>query len=150
MCLRIKERKQQTATHPITAYKIVVQIDNDFYTPYTYTPILPETLQGLVPFEAKGKAHVIKDGFVFMVSKGTIHTHANASEAFYMADFHNRYSGVNEHHIVYECEIPKGVKYYKGKCESGYNEYASKQIRFIKRLHSPYEPKPIQTELDLR
>lgn len=146
MCLRIKERKQKTATHPITVYKIVVQIDNDYYTPYTYTPILSETLQGLVPFEAKGKAHVIKDGFAFKVSKGTIHTHTNASEAFYLADYHNRQS--NEHHIVYECEIPKGTKYYEGKGESNFNEYASKQIRFIKRLHSPYEPKPIQTELE--
>jgi hypothetical protein len=148
MCLRIKERKQQTATHPITVYKIVIQFDNDFYTPYTYTPILPETLQGLVPFEAKGKAHVIKDAFSFKVSKGTIHAHANASEAFYIADFLNRKS--IGHHIVYECEIPKGVKYYKGKGESDYNEYASKQIRFVKRLQSPYEPKPKQTELDLR
>lgn len=148
MCLRIKERKQQTATHPITVYKIVIQIDNDYYTPYTYTPILPETLQGLVLFEAKGKAHVIKDAFSFMVSKGTIHTHANASEAFYVADFLNRKS--SEHHIVYECEIPKGTKYYTGKGEGGFHEYATKQIRFIKRLRSPYEPKPTQTELDLR
>ena len=148
MCLKIKKRKQQTASHPITVYKIVIQIDNDYYTPYTYTPILPEALQGLVPFEAKGKAHVIKDGLAFMVSKGTIHTHANASEAFYIADFLNRKS--SEHHIVYECEIPKGVKYYKGKGESDFNEYASKQIRFVKRLQSPYEPKPKQTELELR
>ena len=148
MCLRIKERKQQTATHPIAAYKIVIQIDNDYYTPYTYTPILPETLQGLVPFEAKGKAHVIKDGLTFMVSKGTIHTHAIASEAFYIADFQSRLSG--EHHIVYEREIPKGTKYYKGKGESNFYEYASKQIRFVKQLHSPYEPKPKQTELNLR
>ena len=148
MCLRIKERKQQTATHPITVYKIVIQIDNDYYTPYTYTPILPETLQGLVPFEAIGKAHVTKDGFAFIVSKGTIHTHANASEAFYNADFLSRLSG--EHHIVFECEIPKGTKYYKGKGDSNFNEYASKQIRFVKRLNSPYEPKPIQTELELR
>lgn len=149
MCLRIKERKQQTATNPITVYKIVAQIDNDYYTPYTYTPILSETLQGLVPFEAKGKAHVIKDGFAFMVSKGVIHAHANASDAFYIADNLNRRS--NEHHIVYECVIQKGVKYYngKGKC-GGYHEYAAKQIRFVKRLQSPYEPKPIQTELDLR
>lgn len=148
MCLRIKERKQQTATHPITVYKIVVQIDNDYYTPYTYTPILPETLQGLVPFEAKGKAHVIKDAFGFMVKKGTIHTYANASEAFYIADFLNRKTSA--HHIVFECEIPKGTKYYKGKGNSKYNEYASKQIRFVKRLQSPYEPKPKQTELELR
>lgn len=148
MCLKIKERKQQTATHPITAYKIVAQIGNDFYTPYTNIQISPENLQGLVPFEAKGKAHVIKDGFAFMVSKGTIHTHANASEAFYLADFNSRLFG--KRHIVFECEIPKGVKYYTGKGESGYNEYASKQIRFIKRLHSPYESKPTQTELDLR
>lgn len=148
MCLRIKERKQQTATHPIIVYKIVIQIGNDYYTPYTHTPILSEMLQGLVPFEAKGKAHVIKDGFAFMVSNGTIHTHTNASEAFYIADFQSRLSGT--HHIVFECEIPKGTKYYAGKGESNFNEYASKQIRFIKRLYSPYEPKPIQTELDLR
>lgn len=148
MCLKIKERKQLTATHPITAYKIVIQFDNDYYTPYIHTPILPETLQGLVPFEAKGKAHVTKDGFAFIVSKGAIHTHANASEAFYIADFHSRLSG--EHHIVYECEIPKGTKYYAGKGEGGFHEYASKQIRFVKRLHSPYEPEPTQTELDLR
>lgn len=148
MCLKAKERKQQTASHPITVYKIVVQIDNDYYTPYLYTPISPETLQGLVPFEAKGKTHVIKDGLAFMISKGTIHTHANASESFYIADFNSRL--LNKHHIVYECEIPKGVKYYKGKGEDGYNEYASKQIRFVKRLKSPYEPKPKQTELDLR
>lgn len=148
MCLIIKKRKQQTATHPITVYKIVIQIDNDYYTPYTYTPILPETLQGLVPFEAKGKAHVIKDGLAFMVSKGAIHAHTNASEAFCLADFSNRFSG--KYHIVYECEIPKGTKYYAGKDERGFNGYASKQIRFIKRLHSPYEPEPIQTKLDLR
>lgn len=148
MCLKIKERKQQTATHPITVYKIVVQIDNNYYTPYTFTPISPETLQGLVPFEAKGKAHVIKDGLAFMISKGTIHTYANASEAFRIADLDNRLLGGR--HIVYECEIPKGVKYYKGKGEGGNNEYASKQIRFVKRLQSPYEPKPKQTELDLR
>lgn len=148
MCLKIKERKQKTAAHPITVYKILVQIGNDFLTPYTYTPILPETLHGLVPFEAKGKARVIKYGLGFMVSKGTIHTHANASEAFYLADFQNRLFG--RCHFVFECEIPKGTKYYAGKGEGGSHEYASKQIRFVKRLNSPYEPKPKQTELDLR
>ncbi len=149
MCLRIKERKQLTATHPITVYKIVLQLDNDFYTPFIYTPLLPETLQGLKLFEAKGNAHVIRDGLAFLVSNGTIHTYANASDAFYTADFYNRTIGELQHHIVYECVIPKGTKYYSGIGEGKRHEYASKSIRFVKRLHSPYEPKPKQTELDL-
>ncbi len=76
-----------------------------------------------------------------------IHTYALASDAWNIVPFMSKEWGQP---AVYECIIPKGTKYYEG-CEiHKIHSYASKQIRFVKRLQNPKAPKPIQTELDLR
>lgn len=146
MCLYTTQDKQLTAEVDKTVFKVVVLRASQAFTPYTDTPISYETLNGQKPFKAKGKTKKLIDFFGFSIDGGNIHTYATAADAWNNV---NRASEWGQP-AVYECIIPKGTKYYYGYTYCNTPSYASKQIRFVKRLHSPYESKPIQTELDLR
>jgi hypothetical protein len=147
MCLYTTQDKQLTAETDKTVFKVVVFRDSQVFTPYTDTPISYETLNGQKPFKANGKTQKRPDLFCFSIEGGNIHTYATAAQAFAIVPFLPKKWGQP---AVYECIIPKGTKYYYGHAINKTPAYASKRIRFVKRLHSPYEPKPKQTELDLR
>lgn len=147
MCLYTTQDKSITAETDKTVFKIVVFRDSQAFTPYTNTPIPYEIINGQKPFKANGRTQKEADFFGFSIEGGNIHAYATAAEAFAIAPFVSLLGGQP---AVYECIIPKGTKYYYGQAINKTPAYASKQIRFIKRLHSPYEPKPTQTELDLR
>lgn len=147
MCLYTTQDKQLTAEADKTVFKVVVFRASQAFTPYTDTPISYETLNGQKPFKANGKTQKYPDFFGFSINGGNIHTYATAAQAFAIAPLLKEWGQP----AVYECIIPKGTKYYYGSAYSKNSPaYASKQIRFVKRLHSPYESKPKQTELDLR
>lgn len=147
MCTYTNQRKQLTAKTNKIVYKVIVFRNSQAFTPYTETPIPYETLNGQKPFKAEGKVQKQPDFFGFSIEGGMIHTYALASDAWNIVPFMPKKWGQP---AVYECIIPKGTKYYEG-CEiQKTHSYASKQIRFVKRLKNPNEPKPIQTELGLR
>lgn len=147
MCLYTLQYKQKKADSDKTVFKIVVFRDSQAFTPYTGTPIPYETLNGQKPFEANGKTEKLPDFSGFSIESGNIHTYAIAADAWQVVRFLPKEWGQP---AVYECIIPKGTAYYYGITYGKTPSYASKQIRFVKRLQNPYEPKPIQTELDLR
>lgn len=146
MCLYTKQRQQKTAETDKTVFKVIVLRNSQAFTPYVDEPIPYETLNGQRAFKAKGKTKKLRDFFGFSIEGGSIHTYALASDAWYSAPYASEFGQP----AVYECIIPKGTKYYYGYTYGKTPSYASKQIRFVKRLKNPNAPKPIQTELDLR
>lgn len=142
-----KQRQQKTADRDIIIFKVVVFKDSQAFTPYTNTPIPYEILNGQKPFKANGRTQKKPDFFGFSIEGGNIHAYATAADAWSIIRFFPKEWGQP---AVYECIIPKGTKYYYG-CEiNKTHSYASKQIRFVKRLQNQNAPKPIQAELDLR
>lgn len=149
MCLRTRNNKQQIAQYDIPIYKVLTRRNSGVYTPYSDTFIPTETLNGQKPFVANGKVskeiwRMGNGSKKYSVEGGMIHTYANLSDAWWCA-YHVQRWGFAE---VYACIIPKGTPYYYGTDYIGTQVYASKQIRFVKRLQNPNTPKPIQTELD--
>lgn len=149
MCLLTKQYKQKKDDRDITVFKIVVFRDSQAFTPYTATPIPYELLNGQKPFEANGrtKKHPVYVFHGYSIEDGNIHAYARAADAWQLARFFPKEWGQP---AVYECIIPKGTEYYYGCTYEKTPSYASKRIRFVKRLQNPNAPKPTQTELDLR
>lgn len=147
MCLYTTQDKQITAETDKTVFKIVVFKGSQAFTPYTSTPIPYETLNGQKPFKANGKTKKMRHFSAFLIEDGNIHTYATAADAWNIIPYLKKEFGQP---AVYECIIPKGTAYYYGHTFGKRPSYASKQIRFVKRLQSPNAPKPTQTELDLR
>ena len=147
MCLLTKQYKQKKADRDIIVFKIVVFRDSQTFTPYTGTPIPYELLNGQKPFEANGRTEKCPDFYGYTIEGGNIHTYAIAADAWQLTHYFPKEWGQP---AVYECIIPKGTEYYYGCTYGKTPSYASKQIRFVKRLQNPNAPKPIQTKLDLR
>ena len=133
MCL-IKDKKHHPFNHPLIAkedivcYKVlhINYITNIFVTPYTKTPVSIEYLKNKVPFKAeilnKFKfiwRHIL--GFSNVVTDGFIHTFSSELPSY----------NLSFGECVFKCIIPKGTKYFIGKCE---DVYASEQIIFVKQL----------------
>lgn len=146
MCLYTKQRQQKTAKTDKTVFKVIVLRNSQAFTPYLDEPIPYETLNGQKAFKAKGKTKKLIDFFGFSIDGGNIHTYATAADAWNNVNHASEWGQP----AVYECIIPKGTKYYYGYTYGNTPSYASKQIRFVKRLQNPYAPKPTQTELELR
>lgn len=144
MCLYTFQDTQRTAQQDITVYKVVIIRNGNTYTPYLETPIPTETLNGHTAFKAQGNTNKIRDWRnQFAIEGGNIHTYAIASYAWENALIAQQC----EQAAVYECVIPKGTKYYSGWTYGHRASYASKQIRFVKKLIPPQ--KYIAPELEL-
>lgn len=113
------------AEEDIVCYKVMAKNDYGWITPYTRTPVSNSIVSGEKNFKANSYEcvnYVYSD--VFEITSGFIHTFAIPSDAITLA---KSFSGGK----VFTCIIPKGVKYYKS---SSGNCYASKEIKFVKRL----------------
>lgn len=142
MCLLTNDKKVKIATEPITCYKVVQIVANEYiYTPYRGEKISKEHLMGLLPFKAYGKPVIHFNRFFkddkcnfglgcsdtfhnnkYRIDKGFIHCFLNKNDALNIKN-----NCFTQQRRVYEVEIPKGVRYVTGKygCDSGYNSKAN-------------------------
>lgn len=126
MCLYTKTSEPSYAKEDIVCYKIMAKnVYNGWITPYTRTPVSDSIVSGEENFKANSYEQVdfpYRD--LYRVAGGFIHTYIFASDAI----IHARYFKQSK---IFECIIPKGVKYYKnskGTC------YASKEIKFVRQI----------------
>ena len=132
MCLYTKDPKVKIAKRKIVCYKVLSKTNNsisdiEFMTPYQHTYIDNDIINGKKDFEAKGSVD-ITDSFdavaFYHLNGGCIHTYKRRKDA--------KWCGSEQ--SVFKCIIPKGTEYYEGESLCGYENYASKKIRFIKQI----------------
>lgn len=125
-----KTSEASYAKEDIVCYKVMDKSgynDNEWVTPYRRTPVSNSIVSGEKNFKANSYERVRSSydySNSFVITSGFIHTFAVPSKARISA---RSFSGGK----VFACIIPKGAKYYEscnGDC------YASKEIKFVKRL----------------
>lgn len=133
MCLYTKDPKVKIAKRRIVCYKVLLKYyssisDIEYMTPYQHTLIDNDIINGKKDFEAKGSVG-ITDAFdavaFYHLNGGCIHTYKRRRDAKHLCDFVQS---------AFKCIIPKGTEYYEGESLCGYENYASKKIRFIKQI----------------
>ena len=150
MCLFIKNVEPVIAEKDITCYKILKKRGKEsgnwhgVTTPYRHISIGTNVLTGkqnLKATDEKIEASKLvtllrpnkfcNDEEEAKVEGGFIHTYAYPSQA--QDDF--SINGVfMEGYMCYECVIPKGTEYFKGKTWNGYISFASREIKFVSRI----------------
>lgn len=132
MCLKTYNAKVSVAHGGRRCYKLLVSDGvGHLFTPYSYTLIENDIINGKKLFKAKGKPDIESyenEGIPCkIVSGGYIHTFMFASDALRMAENWN-----NPH--VYRCIIPDKKRYYTGKDNLDNTCLASKAIKFIDEM----------------
>jgi hypothetical protein len=118
-----KTDKPSYAQEDIVCYKIMVKNEYGWITPYMRTPVSNSIVSGKENLKANSYEdvrYIYAD--LYRIAGGFIHTFNYPSDAMIHAK-----SFVCEG--VFECIIPKGVKYYHNS-----KGYASKEIKFVKKL----------------
>ena len=138
MCLISLYSKPRKETHPITCYKVLLKCvwkDNgacvDYVTPYQRCLLEDSVVGGEVNMVACGddKVQGVYNSLLeideYIVDGGYVHCHSNLQRAIDDA------IGFSEG-VVFECEIPAGIEYFKdGFC----HEICAREIKFIKQVY---------------
>ena len=151
MCLYVKDKEPNIAKCDITCYKVVLRqsrpdSDDEYYSPYRYEPISGECIDGsknMEPGEIMAPKNVCLDEtnyffgikYTAYIEGCMIHTYMHKQHAIKDAEHLENHWGAHlQNYDVYECIIPKGTEYYEGT-DSEYRGYASKAIKFIKKVY---------------
>lgn len=124
----------------ITCYKIVRKVGKKYITPFQETKINWPTMHGITRFKAKGEKmddeHHLVYGGEMAVYSGVIHSMRRLKDAEGFTDYIRNNS---EWEIeIWECVIPRGVKYMEGEDSNGCACYGSESIRFVKKVEEKY------------
>lgn len=154
MCLKVKIGYLDDPIPPIhkadediICYKIVKRIGKKYMTPFQDAKIPHLSLCG-IPFRARGpkwedivsssNKHIEYGCTLLNVYDGVIHTMEILDEAIDFANYVRKWNDLKESNgkslEVWECVIPKGCKYMRGKDSNGYSCMGSKAIRFIQKV----------------
>ena len=119
MCLLANEF-EKIAEKDIVCYKELKydQVLGIFVTPFQQRWIGRRVLNGRRLYKARGKEEVKYDCY-FQVGGGFVHSYAKL------------YSCFGSRHVVWECVIPAGTRYWVS--DDG-TEYASKSLRFVRKM----------------
>lgn len=150
MCLFIKNVEPVIAEKDITCYKILRKRGKEsgkwhgVTTPYRCISVGTNVLSGKRNFKATDEKieasklvtrlssnNLCNDKDEAKVEGGFIHTYAYPSQA--QDDFSVNCVFIQDY-MCYECVIPKGTEYFKGKTWNGYISFASREIKFVRRI----------------
>lgn len=144
MCLITKTSVCSVAKNGIKCYKVVLWHDGKFTTPHQKTQIQKIVVDGKMPFFADGEKGIEGIDYSpddtnaspnkYAIGNGFIHTYKSLTSAWLLIT-HIQFIMHAEYVCrIFECEIPKGTKYYEG--EDGFHEaaFASEKINFIKEI----------------
>ena len=139
MCLWIKNKKMLVAEEDIVCYKTLSKTNDGVYcTAYTNTHVPESVINGYDLFNAEGELKLKKNEhcknrtcYKYNTEGGLIHSYACKEDPFET----NKHYSFDD--TIFECVIPKGTKYYVGLFDGGCESYASKCIRFVKKIWEP-------------
>ena len=126
MCLYASTEIKK-AENDIVCYKLLVKENNNYMTPYQYVNVPKLAIWGLMKFKAEGKFTI----YAHTVTDGAIHTY---SELLMPDDILGKFVNRMKYEM-WECIIPKGTKYTEGTSSDMHIGYASKSIKFTRRIY---------------
>jgi len=108
-------------------------------TPYQRIFVPKLVREGNIPFFADGAINIRLDyceetlSDSYLIGKGFIHTYKYLGSAF---DFKKNLEIMHPDYVcgIFECEIPKGTKYYEGQDDYFEMSFASEKIMFKKQI----------------
>ena len=122
MCLIAKTNTPLIAKEDIVCYKYLIRPCFLYRTPIWYAKVHPFLWKLFdKPFKAKGREEITSCENCYRIEGGFIHSYQHQDI---------NYLPVNNL-IQFKCIIPKGTEYFE---DVNNNEYASKQIKFIKKI----------------
>lgn len=126
MCLISRTVIPSIAQEDIVCYKVLERNTFFYRTPYVGDIVFPFILKVLnIPFKAKGPERIEPYGReLWTIDRGFIHSY-KTKKPNYARTIRGKRA------VYFECTIPKGSEYFE---DINNNEYASKQIKFIKRV----------------
>ncbi len=135
MCLYTKNNQFSIAKENLICYKVLAFYDGGFMTPYQKTFMPKNVIDGKIPFIAMGEKQ-IQQGYLSVscvIGGGFIHTYKSLISAFYLK---NHLGIMYPEYVfcIFECEIPKGTKYYEGEDDFCEASFASEKINFVKEM----------------
>lgn len=139
MCLTTKTSVCSVSEKEIKCYKVLL-LDNGMYvTPYQRIFVPKLVREGNIPFFADGEKNIRPDyceetlSDSYLIGKGFIHTYKYLGSAF---DFKKNLEIMHPDYVcgIFECEIPKGTKYYEGQDDYFEMSFASEKIMFKKQI----------------
>jgi len=139
MCLTTKTSVCSVSEKEIKCYKVLL-LDNGMYvTPYQRIFVPKLVREGNIPFFADGAINIRLDyceetlSDSYLIGKGFIHTYKYLGSAF---DFKKNLEIMHPDYVcgIFECEIPKGTKYYEGQDDYFEMSFASEKIMFKKQI----------------
>lgn len=128
MCLILSKYKKnstlfEVAKEDIICYKLLKASSNSLYTAYRGFPVEGRYLK------AKDLPNIKCSGKGYYLEEGVIHSFASLGAA-HLAILLSSFDFINI--VVYECIIPKGTKYYKGRFGT-LSSYGSLCIKFVEK-----------------
>jgi len=137
MCLTTKTSVCSVAESGIKCYKLLLWGDGEFMTPYLKTQIQKNVVDGKMPFFADGEKSIIIDyssdgSNKYFIGNGFIHTYKSLTSALLLMSHIVLIIPKKYVCRIFECEIPKGAKYYEGEDDYYEAAFASEKIKFVK------------------
>ncbi len=133
MCLTTTKNCFRYARKDIECYKVIIEGQYNFMTPYTKSIIPFSVINGLAPFTAKGRAYTVTENGMRNISIGYIHTYETLECALDECRTWMYSTCSDDQLTIFRCTIPKGTRYAKGYFKK-YEGYASKQIIFHEKI----------------
>jgi hypothetical protein len=140
MCLIVKDKDYIRAAKDICCYKLVVRYCscNCYMTPIQKYP-LPSSLKNYEQedFDDVSSYKLYSktlDRYRYFITKGVIHSFAKLKDARYLKSYAFCNTKCTKFEI-WKCIIPEGTMYYKGITESSKDGYASKKLKYLRKVY---------------
>lgn len=133
MCLYTKTNIPSVANKPIVCYKIMVPtpeaMEGGYRTPFTNFLVDGNVIDGKYNMVAQGDPSITKYAYNYFIGGGFIHCYTNKWRAIEEAEKITLFEPGIYQAVVFRCEIPAGVEYYKST--DVFKEVCAKEIKFI-------------------
>ena len=112
MCINLMQRSPEIAKEDIIAYKVLeINSDDLMFTPYLYMHIKFNKLY-IDPKQEREEC--------YKLTSGVYHLFSSIEDAILLKEYiEKKYYARGSKFVIVKAIIPKGTKYYVGKCELG-------------------------------
>lgn len=141
MCLIAKEKEPRLADENLKCYKILDDAGTQYKTPWQRYFVNDDIVNGKEtmkpePSSTEPENQMAMDGTIGQVIRdGFIHSIDGYENAVVIFGIIKRlFPDLIKNPVLFECEIPSGTEYFEGIDNNNYKGFASKELKFIKRV----------------
>lgn len=153
MCLIANEKEPKVANENLKCYKILDDAGTQYKTPWQRYFVSDDIVNGKETMKPEssssepenqmamdGTIHkVIRDGFIHSID---VYENAVVILGIIKRMFHD----LIKNPVLFECEMPSGTEYFDGVDNNQYKGFASKELKFVKRIEIEDEDEGVQDE----